>query len=53
MLRALNLTVDKLFNNNSITPDKIMCVVTSPWYSSETKIIKVKKRVLLFLLKNS
>ncbi len=43
MLRALNLTVDKLFNNNSITPDKIMCVVTSPWYSSETKIIKVKK----------
>ncbi len=43
MLRALSLTINKLFKINSTLPDRIVCVVTSPWYSSETKIVKIKK----------
>ncbi len=43
MMKALNLNVKALHNTNSRVPNKIVCVLASPWYSLETKTIKIKK----------
>ena len=43
MLKALNLTLDDLYNKKIGAPDKIICVVAAPWYSSETRTVKLKK----------
>lgn len=43
MLKALNLTAESLYNFKEGAPNKIICVVASPWYSSQTKIVKMSK----------
>lgn len=43
MLKALHFTTGSLYNTKSGAPDKIFCVIASPWYSSESRIIKIKK----------
>jgi cell division ATPase FtsA len=43
MLRALNVTSQSLIKNNSIVIKETMCVLASPWYLSETKVIKIEK----------
>jgi len=55
MLKSLNLTANTLCHNNSVgAPDEIICVLASPWYSMETKLIKLKKeRPFIFTKKNA
>ncbi len=43
MLKALGQTVESLYKTKSGAPDKIICVLASPWYSSETRVVKIKK----------
>lgn len=43
MLKALDSTADALYHTKAGAPDKIVCVVASPWYSSETRVLKMNK----------
>lgn len=43
MLSALNLTADALYHLKVGSPDKIVCVLASPWYLSETRVVKMEK----------
>lgn len=43
MLKTLNSTANSLYNSKGGAPDEIVCVVASPWYSSETRIVRMKK----------
>ena len=43
MISALDLTVNALYNKKVGVPDQIVCVLASPWYLSETRVIKMKR----------
>lgn len=43
MLKALSKTAEDLYNTKSGAPDRIVAVVASPWYSSETRVVKMSK----------
>jgi hypothetical protein len=43
MLKALGITAEALYHTKAGAPDRIICVIASPWYSSETRIIKMSK----------
>jgi len=43
MLKAFSSTVSSLYHTKSGAPNKVICVLASPWYSSETRIVKIKK----------
>lgn len=42
MIKALDVTSNSLFHKKGGSPEKIICVLTSPLYFSETRIIKIK-----------
>lgn len=42
MAFALNLTANSLFYKNAGVPEEIFCVLASPWYLSETRVVKIK-----------
>lgn len=41
MLSALNQTAEDLYHHKVGTPDEIVCVLASPWYLSETRVVKM------------
>lgn len=43
MLKALGTTADALYKSKLGAPDEIVCVLASPWYLSETRIIKMTR----------
>ena len=43
MIVALGSTVHNLYQSKLGAPNEIVCVLASPWYVSETKIIKIEK----------
>jgi len=43
MIKALNSTAISLYNKKGGAPDEIVCTLASPWYLSETRVIKIKK----------
>lgn len=43
MLKALDLTANDLHHTTFGAPNKIVCVLATPWYSLETKTIKINK----------
>jgi hypothetical protein len=43
MLVALNATATSLYEGKVGAPDEIVCVLASPWYVSETRIIKIDR----------
>lgn len=43
MLEALNTTATELYKAKLGAPEEIICVMASPWYLSETRIIKMSK----------
>jgi hypothetical protein len=43
MTSALYLTANSLYAEKSGAPDEIFCVLASPWYLSETRIVKLSK----------
>jgi hypothetical protein len=43
MLEALNSTAKSLHDKKLGAPDEIICVLASPWYLSETRVIKMAK----------
>ncbi len=43
MLVALNSTIEKLYQEKLGAFDEIVCVMTSPWYLSETRVVKMEK----------
>ncbi len=45
MLISLHTTANHLYHNSPKAPSKIITVLAAPWYSSETKIIKIVKEV--------
>ena len=52
MLVALNATATSLYEGKVGAPDEIVCVLASPWYLSETRIIKIaKERSFVFTRK--
>lgn len=42
-IQSLQVVVNKAFEAKAGAPSKIFCVLSSPWYASETRIINVKK----------
>jgi len=49
---ALNKTAEELYQSNSGAPDEIFCVLSSPWYVSESRMIKIEKSVPFVLHKH-
>lgn len=43
MLKALDSTASILYKSKVGAPDEIVCVLASPWYLSETRIIKMSR----------
>lgn len=43
MLSALKKTTDSLYDAKLGAPDEIVCVLASPWYLSETRVIKMSR----------
>lgn len=43
MIVALNKTASSLYQEKLGAPDEIVCVLASPWYISETRVIKVEQ----------
>ena len=43
MLKALDSSIQKLYAAKLGSFDEIVCVLTSPWYLSETRVIKMEK----------
>lgn len=43
MIVVLNKTVNSLYGKKMGAPDEIVCVLASPWYLSETRLIKISK----------
>lgn len=43
MLKALESSIDKLYQEKLGAFDEIVCVMTSPWYLSETRVVKMEK----------
>lgn len=43
--KALDIVVNKVCVKNFGKPKKIICVLSSPWYSSETRTISLKKNI--------
>lgn len=43
MNMALHYTADSLLNQKRGAPEEIFCVLSSPWYLSETRIVKIAK----------
>lgn len=43
MARALDLTANSLYKMKAGVPDEIVCVLASPWYLSETRVVKMAK----------
>jgi hypothetical protein len=43
MLFSLNLTADSLYHLKIGAPDEIICVLASPWYLSETRVVKMTR----------
>ncbi|MFA6251654.1 MAG: hypothetical protein WC603_03445 [Candidatus Paceibacterota bacterium] len=41
MLSALYQTADDLYQQKAGVPDEIFCVLASPWYLSETRVVKM------------
>ncbi len=41
MIKALKETSEAIYNSKVGAPDEIVCVLASPWYLSETRIIKM------------
>lgn len=42
-LQSLQVVVNKVFEAKKGAPAKIFCILSSPWYASQTRIINVKK----------
>lgn len=51
MLKALHSTANSLLHLKVGSPEEIFCVLTSPWYLSETRTIKIE-RGMPFVFKN-
>ena len=45
MIRALSLSVEALYHKKLGAPEKIICVLASPWYISETRLIKMERTI--------
>jgi hypothetical protein len=45
MLKALNTTAEALYQGKLGAPDRIVCVLASPMYSSETRVVKLNKEI--------
>jgi cell division ATPase FtsA len=45
MLQALDSAVNKIYSAKLGAPDRCFCVLSSPWYTSQTRIISYKKNV--------
>lgn len=43
MLKALGSCAESLYHTKGGAPDRIVAVVASPWYTSETRVIKMTK----------
>lgn len=43
MIYTLGLTSMSLYNEKVAAPDEIICVLASPWYLSETRVIKMSR----------
>lgn len=43
MISTLGQTADSLYNKKAGIPEEIVCVLSSPWYLSETRSIKMSK----------
>jgi len=43
MISALSLTANSLYNKKIGAPEEIYCILASPWYLSETRIIKMTR----------
>ena len=42
-IQALNIVASNIAESGSGAPTKIFCVLSSPWYVSQTRVIKMKK----------
>jgi len=42
-IQSLEVVVNKIYKANLGAPSKIFCVLSSPWYTSQTRIINFKK----------
>lgn len=52
MIKALGTTAESLYKTKVGAPDEIVCVLASPWYLSETRIIKmVREHSFIFTAK--
>lgn len=43
MISALNETANSIYNKKAGAPSEIVCVFASPWYLSETRVIKMSQ----------
>jgi len=42
-MKSLSVVSNKIFSSGLGTPSKIFCVLSSPWYASQTRTIKLEK----------
>lgn len=42
-IKSLDIVVDKVFSEKKFVPEKVFCVLSSPWYASQTRNIKLSK----------
>ncbi len=42
-MKSLSVVANKIFKKGFGMPSKIFCVLSSPWYASQTRVIKLKK----------
>jgi cell division ATPase FtsA len=42
-IRSLEIVVNKIYRAGLGAPERIFCVLSSPWYASQTRIINLKK----------
>jgi len=45
MLRAINTTAQTLNKNNTSSIKEVFCILSSPWYLSETRIVKTEREL--------
>ena len=45
MLRAINTTAKNLNKNNTSSIKEVFCILSSPWYLSETRIVKTEREL--------
>jgi len=52
MIRALDTTASNLNNGNTSIVSEVFCILASPWYLSETRVVKIQKETSFIFSKN-